>query len=334
MKKEKYNIAVIGTGFMARKHCQNLVVLPSASLHTICSTKESEDKAYSFKDEFGFSNTSSDYEATISRKEIDIVYICTPDQFHKDFTILALKANKHVFCEKPLAFTKCDFEEINSFLNSSNGRLQVGMNCRYREQYSIPKEIVRQHTQGELRYIRGTYIYNAVHAVNQRAKPWSLEFPDGINPFLHGGIIHCIDLMQWIGGRIESVFARGTDFELSEQWGVDTFIVSLKFSSGVIGELTSSGSAFKPNDFDLELWFSKGAVVANRSYVRKNDSVHEGEKFLVKQEKLDLQLQYEEFIRSIEEECNPMNSYVQALANFKALDAIQNSIQKGIPIKL
>ena len=58
MKKEKYNIAVIGTGFMARKHCQNLVVLPSASLHTICSTKESEDKAYSFKDEFGFSNTS------------------------------------------------------------------------------------------------------------------------------------------------------------------------------------------------------------------------------------------------------------------------------------
>ena len=53
----------------------------------------------------------------------------------------------------------------------------------------------------------------------------SLEFPDGINHFLHGGIIHCVDLMQWIGGRIESVFARGTDFELTGQWGVDTFIV-------------------------------------------------------------------------------------------------------------
>lgn len=334
MKKEKYNIAVIGTGFMARKHCQNMAALSTASLHTICSTKASEKKAFSFKDEFGFTNISSDYEATISNREIDMVYICTPDQFHKDFTILALKANKHVFCEKPLAYTQSDFEEINSCLKNSSGRLQVGMNCRYREQYSLPQEIVRQHLQGDLRYVRGTYIYNAVQAVNERAKPWSLELPEGINPFLHGGIIHCIDLMQWIGGPIESVFARGTDFELSEQWGVDTFIVSLKFSSGIVGELTASGSAFKPNDFNLELWSSKGAVVANRSYIRKNDSVHEGEKIVVKQEKLDLQLQYEDFIRSIKEESSPMNSYVQALANFKALDAIKTSIQKGIPVEL
>ncbi len=324
-----YSIAMIGTGYMARKHCSVLAVHSAARLHTLCSTEKSKPVAQEMAKEYGFRAITTDYDSVLSNPDIHIVFICSPDHTHVDYVIAALQAGKHVFCEKPLARTRLEFEKIQNSLNSQSV-LQVGMNCRFREQYLILKKMVLANELNELRFIRGTYIYNMVQSIHAGEKKWSLKFPPSSYPFLHGGGIHCLDLMRWIGGDIQSVFARGAGFELSAEYVVDTFSVSLSFMSGALGELLVSSSAFRPNDFSLELWFRQGSIVDRKIFKRVGDNVSlPAEEIIVEQKTIDLALQYEDMVRAIDAHESPLNSFDEAYANFNAANAIIQSIQDG-----
>jgi len=322
-----YTIAVIGTGYMAHKQCSMIAAHPSASLHTICSTDKSRSIAREMAEKYGFRKMTTDYGLVLSDPEIQIIFICSPDQTHPDYVIAALQAGKHVFCEKPLARTKAEFENIQSFLKSDLV-LQVGMNCRFREQYAIPQAKAFSNELGGLRFIRSTYLYNMVQVVHAGEKKWSLEFPQDVYPFLHGGGIHCLDLMRWIGGDIKSVFARASGFELEAEYAMDTFSISLEFVGGALGELLVSSSAFRPNDFDLELWFSHGSIIGRKIFNRIGDGVASQEsEIIVNQKKLDLILQYEDMVRAIATRGAPLNSFEEAYANFDVTNAIVQSIR-------
>src|SRR5437870_5643246 len=154
----KYNLAVIGTGYMSRKHCEALAVHPDGRLATICSTERSRDLAAEFKSRYGFAVATTDYSSVLADSNIDIVFICSPDNLHTEQVCAALKSGKHVFCEKPLARTEDDFGKIAKELEKSDRILQVGMNCRFREQYSRARDLVAADELGSLRFLRGTYI--------------------------------------------------------------------------------------------------------------------------------------------------------------------------------
>ena len=326
----KYNIAMIGTGYMARKHCDVLASHPNASLEVIYSTERSKSVAEEFKELYGFKHSATDYTAVLSASKIDIIFICSPDYTHPEYVIPALQAGKHVFCEKPLGRTSEHFQMIREQLEASGKVLQVGMNCRFREQYSIPQKRIAAGEFGQLRFLRGTYIYNAVSAMRNREKAWALEYPDGVFPFMHGGGIHCLDLLQWIGGNVVSVFARATGFELAAELKRDTFSISLAFSNGALGELLVSASAFRPNDFNLEMWLEGGSIVATTVFHREGDAVAPvKEQIIVEQKIIDLGLQFQDMLQAIESGQEPLNSFNQAYANFKALAAVDRSISEG-----
>ena len=331
----KYKIAVIGTGYMARKHCEVLASEANASLEVICSTERSRGIAETFKDLYGFRQSTTDYAAVLSDPNIDLVFICSPDYTHPDYVVPALQADKHVFCEKPLGRTIEHFEAIRRQLNTSGKVLQVGMNCRFREQYSIPKQRIEAGEFGQLRFLRGTYIYNTVAAVRYRQKAWCLEYPPGIFPFMHGGGIHCLDLIRWIGGRITSVHAFANGFELADDWKADTFAVILAFANGAIGELLVSAAAFRPNDFGLEMWLERGSIIATSVYHRDNDEIKPApEQIVVEQKTIDLALQFQDMVRAVESGCGPLNSFDEAYQNFRVLSAIDQSINESKPVEI
>ena len=124
---------------MARKHCDALSGYSKIILDTIVSTEKSGTIAEEFKQKFGFKRATTDVDSVIQDESIDIVVICTPDSSHADLVTKFLRVSKHVLCEKPLARTKNDFDVIKDELEKSRKILQVGMNCRFREQYSKPK---------------------------------------------------------------------------------------------------------------------------------------------------------------------------------------------------
>ncbi|MDQ3744561.1 MAG: Gfo/Idh/MocA family oxidoreductase [Acidobacteriota bacterium] len=324
---------MVGTGYMARKHCDVLASREDARLRVVCSTERSSGVAAQFKEQYGFAHATTDYDAALSDAAVKLVFVCSPDGTHADYVVRALGAGKHVFCEKPLGRTAEEFRRVREGLDASGRVLQVGMNCRFREQYSIPKRMVEDGELGGLRFLRGTYIYNAVSSVRGRQKPWALEYPPGLYPFMHGGGIHCLDLLRWVGGEVKSVFARATGFELADDWGADTFLVSLEFEGGAMGELLASASAFRPNDFSLELWLGGGSIIGTNIFRRDGDGLaSERGEIIVRQEVIDLGLQYADFVRAIESGGPPLNSFAEAYENFRVLRAVELSAREGKPV--
>lgn len=325
-----YRVAVIGTGFMARKHCDALAARDDVTLSTICSTERSRAAGEELRDRYGFETSSTDFAAVLADDDLDLVVLCTPDQSHPEQAVAALTAGKHVLCEKALARSEEGFEHVRRALGQSGRVLQIGMNCRFREQYSGARRLAADGELGELRHLRGTYLVNVVDSVRQREKPWWLDHSVGDFGFLHGGGIHTLDLLRWIGGEIESVHARATGFELGDELGLDTFSVSLGFSDGATGELLVSGSALRPNEVALELWFGLGGIVGTRVFRAENarGPVAE-EEMVVEQTTSDLALQFSDMIHAIEESSQPLNSFAEAYANFRVLDAVRRSTLSG-----
>lgn len=327
-------IALVGTGAMASKHAETLSGQADAELVTVCSTARSKARAVEFQQLYGFRNQTQEFDSILRDPEVEAVYICTPDATHPLFTVQALEAGKHVFCEKPLARNERGFRMIADARERTQGVLQVGMNCRYREQYSLPKKLAEAGELGDLRFIRGVYLLNKVSVAKRHEKAWWLEHPQNIFFFLHANGIHILDLVRWYGGRVVSVFARGTGFELGQEYRADTFSVTLGFESGAIGEVLISSVAYQPRDVSLQMWFQNGSVLDTTVYRRDGeDLAHQHQQVEVKQTTLDLGLQFEDFLTAVSQQTEPMNNFHEALRNYRLIHAIERSLETGLPTK-
>jgi predicted dehydrogenase len=329
MPEDRYAVGLVGTGLMAGRHSEAIGRNPRLQLRRICSTDRSREKGEEFRDRYGYEEATTDFEELLA-PDVDVVFVCSPDATHGTYVERALAAGKHVFCEKPLARTADELAAIGRRLGDRT--LQVGMNVRYRTPYRAVRDAVAGGDLGELRFLRGTYVQNVVSTVRTGAKPWWLE--DEEYSFLHGGGLHCIDLLRWTGGEVSSVFARATGDELTE-WGLDTFSVSLAFASGALGELLVSASAFRPNEFQLEAWLSEGAVVGGAVYRRTGDGTAEdGEPLPSEQETLDLELQLAELVDALDGDGTVLNSFAEAWGNLCVIEAIERSVSAGEPVTI
>lgn len=310
MSSPPYRVGLAGTGYMAAKHSDVLARAPEIELTRIWSTERSVAKGAELRERFGYSDATTHFDALLA-EDVDIVYLCTPDGTHAELASRSLAAGKHVFSEKPLGRSSAELAAVGAALEGQDVLLQVGMNCRYRARYAAFREAMAG--LGELRYLRGTYVQNVVESVRAREKPWWVTDSAGPWTFLHGGGLHALDLMRWFGGDVASVSALGTALELEDEWGLDTFVISLAFSSGALGELIVSAASPAENAFGFEAWLEGGTL---------------GE-IEAEQEVPDLELQLRDFIHAISTGTDPPSTFADALANLRVIEAIEESIGTG-----
>ncbi len=328
-------IALIGCGAMALKHAQVLSQHPGAQLALLCTTPRSAVVGQEFQSRFGFLRRTTDFREVLTDPEVEAVFICSPDDTHAPFTAQALEAGKHVFCEKPLARDESGFNLVRDAKVKTGHCLQVGMNCRYRSQYSKPKEFADSQGLGKLRLLRGTYLLNKVASAKSKDKAWWSQRSPELYFFLHANGIHIIDLVRWFGGDVSSVFARATAFELGCSFRADTFSSSLQFTNGALGELLISSVAFQPREISIEAWYDQGTILGNQVYHRDGDETAEDEIQLpIDQEVLDLHLQFDDFLKAIASGAEPMNSFQEAFANFTLIRALERSLDSNMPVSL
>jgi predicted dehydrogenase len=323
---------MVGSGYMARKHSNAIKNSDIASISALVVSPNCNN-GEEFKNEFGIPSLYKELILALENEEIDIVFITSPNNLHTQQTLISLQSNKHVFCEKPLAYSWKEFDRIKDLLDNSKKVLQVGMNCRFREQYSIPKKILDAGEIGKLKYVRATYNFDLTDSIIKGEKKWWSDFPDNIMYYLHSGAIHALDLIRWIGGEIDETFAIGNAFELKDNWGKDTFVISVQYRNGAIGELTCSASAFKPPDFNIEIWGTNGSIENRKIYKKEEGKITESPLEVV-QKKMDLLLQLEDMILAIENNQEPMNSFSEAQKNLELINAIEDSLKENKPIKI
>jgi len=200
------------------------------------------------------------HEKIINNPEIDIVIVSTPNFLNKELTIKSLNAGKHVFCEKPPAFTAADVKEIQEAEKNSEGKkLMYGFNHRHHDSIIRMKEIIDNGEYGKIIWMRGRYGKSVTEDYfNQwRAKK---ELSGGGIVIDQG--IHMLDLFRYFGGDFDTVKA-----EVSNQyWKGDTednaFVILKNSETGLVASLHSTMTQWR-HLFSLEVFMEKGYMVLN-----------------------------------------------------------------------
>jgi predicted dehydrogenase len=126
-------VGLIGTGFMGKTHAlawRNVRAVmgdtPPVTLQMLCDTPA--DRAALLADQFGFARATGDWRALVADPAVDVVSITTPNQLHHVIALAALAAGKHVWCEKPMALTLAQAEEMEAAARAAGTVTLVGYN--------------------------------------------------------------------------------------------------------------------------------------------------------------------------------------------------------------
>tara|TARA_R110000868_G_scaffold383578_12_gene650761 strand:- start:12886 stop:13881 length:996 start_codon:yes stop_codon:yes gene_type:complete len=200
------------------------------------------------------------HDEIIDNPDINAVIVSTPNFLNKELTIKALKAGKHVFCEKPPAFTGPDVEEIREVEKESGGKkLMYGFNHRHHGSVIRMKELVDSGEFGKIIWMRGRYGKSVTEDYfdNWRAK----------KELAGGGIlidqgIHMLDLFLHLAGDFDSVKAEVSNLYWNLEVEDNAFVILRNSKTGIDASLHSTMSQWR-HLFSLEVFLEKGYMVLN-----------------------------------------------------------------------
>src|SRR5215467_4647951 len=189
-----------------------------------------------------------DYHDLLAKKEIDAVYIMTPEHLHHDMAIAALKAGKHVYVEKPLAHTIEEGFEIVKVWEQSKKICQVGTQNRSSSLYKKAKEMVQQGMIGDVHFVRAFWYRNSLP--NDPA--WRYVIPPEANPsntdwnrFLGAAPKHDWDPQRYFQWRLYWDYSGGISTDLLVH---QTDIVNFMLDKTVPKSCMASGGIYRWTD--------------------------------------------------------------------------------------
>lgn len=123
-----------------------------------------ESKARKTADQLGIEKAYGSYEALLEDPDIDAVYVPLPNHLHKEWTIKAARAKKHVLCEKPIALTAKEAEEMVQACREEGVHLAEAFMYRHHPRYDLLMDIIQSGEIGTIRGIRGVFTFNNASA--------------------------------------------------------------------------------------------------------------------------------------------------------------------------
>jgi predicted dehydrogenase len=155
LKMRKMKTALFGTGFVGRVHLEAIRRLGYVQLHAIGEPQI--EKANQLADEFGAEKAEADYHDILKDPAVDAVHICTPNHLHFPIAKEALLAGKHVVCEKPLATSVAQAEELVALAAAKGLRNCTSHNLRYYPMVQQIRRMIQDGDLGKLIIAQGTY---------------------------------------------------------------------------------------------------------------------------------------------------------------------------------
>ena len=167
---KKLGIALVGLGsystyqlapsLLETKYCQLAGIVtgtPSKEKIWIDTYKLPKENVYNYEN----------FDSIIENKDIDIVYVVLPNSMHAEFCIRAAKAGKHVICEKPMAVSVKECDEIINACKKANVKLSVGYRLHSEPYTQEVKRMVKEKTFGEVKYVSAEAAYFSNSFPNQ-----------------------------------------------------------------------------------------------------------------------------------------------------------------------
>lgn len=258
---KKLNYGVISASGMAVSHMRAIRDNLKARLISICDIDLA--KAQSVADMFSVDKVYQDYRDLLADPELDAVVIATPDQLHREMTVVALALGKHVLCEKPMALTDEDCQAMIEAEKKSPAKLMIGQICRYTPGFIAAKELIDKGGIGELFFVESEYAHDYSHIVGSTTEYHWRRDPLR-HPFLGGGC-HAVDLLRWIAGNPLEVSAYANKKVLTDMPTDDCTIAIYKFPKDVIGKVFVSIGCKRGYTMRSVFYGTKGTIIADNT---------------------------------------------------------------------
>lgn len=152
---KKLRTAIFGTGFMGRVHTEGIRRLGNVEIVAIAAS--SEAKARKFADEVSVEGATGDYRTLLTDPTLDAVHVCTPNALHFPMAMAALDAGKAVLCEKPLATTVAEAEQLVAKAKEKGLANCTFHNLRYYPMVQQMRRLREAGELGEIYAVQGTY---------------------------------------------------------------------------------------------------------------------------------------------------------------------------------
>ena len=272
---KSFGIGLIGTGFMGKAHALAFGAakavmgdVPDSHLAVLCDTPA--DKATQMADQFGFAHVTDDWKSLVTNPDVDIVSITTPNTLHFDMAITAVKAGKHVYCEKPLALTLDQAREMRDAARAARVKTMVGYNYIKNPAFTHACRLVQSGKIGNIVHFRG-WVDEDYQADPSLPWTWRAKLSDAGLGALGDLGCHLVSMAYGLVGPIESLIADmhtvhatrpladGTGRANVEN--EDTASALVRFANGVQGSLSTSRSAWgRKNRLAWEVHGTKGMI--------------------------------------------------------------------------
>ncbi len=279
---DEIGVGLVGYRFMGRAHsnayrqvARFFDVDPVPRMRAICGRDEQAIKTAAAS--LGWESYETDYHRLLERDDIELVDISTPSFTHHEFAVAAIEAGKHVLCEKPLANT---LDEAQQMLEAARHADTVNMVCfNYRRvpAVQLAKKLVDEGRLGEIRHWRAVYLQDWL-LDPQSPMTWRLrKETGGAGPLADLGS-HLVDLAHFLVGPITEVVGvaetfikerplEGTDGGNPEMGQVtvnDAAAFLTRFACGAIGTFeTSPMIPGRKARESFEINGSKGSILFN-----------------------------------------------------------------------
>jgi myo-inositol 2-dehydrogenase/D-chiro-inositol 1-dehydrogenase len=257
-EKEMVKVGIIGAGRIGKVHITSISTrVKDAVIKTVADPFLSEETA-AWAMSMGVENTTKDYMEIINDPEIDAVLICSSTDTHSPISIQAIKAGKHVFCEKPIDHDIDKIKEVVEALKGTGLKYQVGFNRRFDHNFEAVQQAVAAGKIGKPEIIKIT---------SRDPEPPSLDYVKVSGGIFLDMTIHDFDMVRFLAGcDATEVYVEGAclvDPAIAEAGDVDTAVITLKMENGAIAVIDNCRKAVYGYDQRAEVFGSEGMVAVS-----------------------------------------------------------------------
>ena len=207
---KKIKAGVIGLGFIGPVHVE--AIRRTGNADVVAIAEMNEIKAKEFAAEWGIETIYSNYQDLLKDDTIDVVHICTPNHLHYQITKEALKAGKHVVCEKPLAMDEKEGSELVELAEQTKLICAVNLNYRGYPLVQEVKEMIANGDLGKILAINGSYQQDWLFHETDYSWRLEKEFSGNTRAIADIGS-HWFDMMESITGlKTQKVLADFATF--------------------------------------------------------------------------------------------------------------------------
>ena len=259
-------VGIIGCGKIAQvRHIPEYMANPNAELRGFYDLNT--QRAQELAQQYGGKAYDS-YEALLADPEIDAVSVCAANHVHAEISIAALKAGKHVLCEKPMAISLEECEAMVQAAKDSGRYLMIGQNQRLAKAHAKAKELIAQGAIGKVLTFRTIFGHGGPEtwSIDPGKNVWFFDRSKAAMGALADLGIHKTDMIQYVlGTKIVKTQAVLTTLDKRDATGAligvdDNAICIFQMENGAIGTMSASWTYYSAEDNTTVIYGTEGEL--------------------------------------------------------------------------